>query len=112
MKKARKKELDGRMFDALSDAEKERIYNEIEAETPEQRLARSRPLNAEERAHWKRVQRKLGRPRVGAGSQPISLTLEKGLLKRADAYAKRHGMKRAQLVAQALKSFIGESTAA
>ena len=106
--KAKSVELNGRTFDALDDAEKERIFNELEAETPEQRLARSRPLNAEERAHWKRVKKKMGRPRVGAGSKPIAVTLEKGLLKRADAYAKEHGMKRAQLIAHALKIVMGE----
>jgi len=111
--KTRKKALDGRMFDTLSDAEKQRIYDEIDRMTPEEMEARSRPLNRGQRAKWERAtKKKMGRPKIGAGCVAISLTLEKGLLKRADAYAKSHGLKRAQLIAQALKKTMGESTAA
>ena len=49
----------------------------------------------------------MGRPKIGVTSVAISLTLEKGLLKRADAYAKSQGLKRAQLIAQALKTTMG-----
>ena len=95
-------------FIALPDAEKERIYQEIEAESPEQRLARSRPLNASERRQWRRfkAKTKIGRPKVGRGAKTISLTVEKGLLSRADAYAKRHGLTRAKLVAHALSAIL------
>jgi len=111
--KTRKKALDGRMFDAMSDAEKQRIYDEIDRMTPEEMEARSKPLTKAQRDKWERAtKKKMGRPKIGAGSVAISLTMEKGLLKRADAYAKSHGLKRAQLIAQALKSVIGESTAA
>src|SRR3954469_12582595 len=95
-------------FIALPDSEKERIFQELEAESPEDRLARSRPLNAEERRRWKKFQARakarMGRPRVGKGAKTISLTVEKELLARADAYAKKHGMSRAKLVAEGLKA--------
>jgi hypothetical protein len=95
-------------FIALPDSEKERIYNELEAETPEDRLANSRPLNARERRQWRRF-KALGRPKVGKGAKTISLTVEKSLLKQADAYAKRHGISRAKLVAQGLQAVIGSA---
>ena len=53
----RKKELDGRIFDALSDAEKAKIVADIEAEDPAHRLARSKPLTRQHRADWRRRKR-------------------------------------------------------
>jgi hypothetical protein len=104
MKKRLKSEIEE--FIALPDSEKERIVRELDAETPEERLARSRPLNAKERAQWRRFKR-LGRPKIGKGARTISLTVEKDLLKRADAFAKRNGISRARLVAQGLEMVLG-----
>jgi hypothetical protein len=96
-------------FVALPDSEKERIYQEIEAESPLERLARSRPLNARERQQWRRFRANIGRPKVGKGAKTISLTVEKDLLDRADAYAKKIGISRAKLVAQGLQAVIGSA---
>jgi hypothetical protein len=100
-------------FIALPDEEKERIYQEIDAESPEESLARSRPLNASERRQWQRFKARakanMGRPKVGQGAKTISLTVEKTLLKEADAYARKHGMSRAQLVAQGLRAILGKA---
>lgn len=105
----RKKKSVIKEFVALPDSEKERIYNEIDAESPEDRLANSRPLNARERKQWQRFKARMGRPKVGKGAKTISLTVEASLLKQADAYAKRHGMSRAKLVAQGLLAVIGSA---
>lgn len=107
MANAKKSVID--RFIALPDSEKDKVFKEIEAETPEQRLARSRPLNAKERKQWRRFKAKMGRPRIGRGSKTISLTVEKDLLARADAYAKRHGISRARLVAQGIQAVIGSA---
>jgi hypothetical protein len=107
MKKPKKSIIDE--FIALPDSEKERIFQQIEAQTPEQRLARSRPLNAQERRQWRRFKAKAGRPKIGKGAKTISLTMEKDLLKRADAYAKQHGISRAKLVARGLESILGSA---
>jgi len=106
----RERALTGEAIDAMTDAQKAKLVAELDAETPEQRLARSKPLNAGQRAVWRRIKKKMGRPRVGKGSKPISLTLEIGLLKRADAYAKAHGVKRSELIAQGLRTVLGEAT--
>ena len=45
----------------------------------------------------------VGRPKIGRGTKMVAVTIEKGLLKRADAYAKRHGIKRARMIAQGLQ---------
>jgi hypothetical protein len=102
----KRKRSDIEEFIALPDAEKERIAREIEAESPEQTFARSRPLNARERRQWRKF-KTMGRPVIGQGAKTISLTVEKDLLKKADAYAKQHGLSRAQLVAQGLRAVIG-----
>jgi hypothetical protein len=86
----------------------ERIYSEIDSESPAERIARSRPLNARERRQWGRF-KKLGRPKVGKGAKTISLTVEKGLLKQADAFAKRHGISRAKLIAHGLQAILGSA---
>lgn len=105
----RRKRSDIDEFIALPDSEKERIVRQIEAQTPQQRLARSRPLNAEERRRWRQFKSKMGRPKVGKGAKTISLTVERDLLDRADAYAKQHGISRAKLVAQGLQAVIGSA---
>ena len=70
---------------------------------------RSRPLNATERARWNNAKRKLGRPKVGKGVKVISLSLERGLLSRADKAAKKLGISRAQLVSQELERILSAS---
>jgi hypothetical protein len=96
-------------FIGLPDAEKERIARQFDSETVEQSIARSRPLNAAERRQWRRFKAKAGRPKVGRGAKTISLTVERGLLQRADAYAKLHGISRARLFAQGLESILGSA---
>jgi hypothetical protein len=98
--------LTGEKFDALPAAEKERIFQEIERETPEQRRAASRPLNPAERARWNRIKKKMGRPKIGKGIKVISLSVERDLLKRADAYAKAAGLKRSAVFAAGLLRFL------
>jgi hypothetical protein len=93
-------------FIASPDSEKQRIVQEIEAETPQQRLKRSRPLNTREKRQWREFKAKMGRPKVGKGAKTISLTVERELLKLADAYAKRHGISRARLVAKGLHAIL------
>jgi len=54
----------------------------------------------------KSIRVKRGRPVVGKGAQRIQVTMERGLLTRADAYARRHGMTRAQLLARAVNDML------
>src|SRR5439155_14168055 len=68
-------------------------------------LTHTRPLSSENRKWWNRA-RRAGRPKVGKGAQPILITMEKGLLEQADAYAKKHHINRSQLVAMGIQSLI------
>ena len=63
----------------------------------------SRPLNPAERARWKQVTRKVGRPKVGQGFKRVSVSLERGLLKRVTALAKKSRISRSALVARVLE---------
>lgn len=67
---------------------------------------RARPLTTTERAQWERAKR--GRPRKAPGAKAarVLFTIDPELLKRADAYARRHGLTRAQLIATGLRKAI------
>jgi hypothetical protein len=97
----------GEEFDALSDADKERVDKFYEEG---HHLSEMRPLTAAERLELKRDRagiKRGGRPKLGKhGVKVISLSVELELLNRADAYAKKHGLKRAELVTKALKKLL------
>src|SRR3954454_13134000 len=82
---------DAAEFRALSDADKERVWASLNREIPAEEL---RPLTAAERKRWARVRGKTARPKGGKGAVPVSVSLERGLLERVDAEARRAGMAR------------------
>ena len=59
-------------------------------------------------ARLRRAKRKRGRPRVGAGTKAISVTIEKTLLQRIDRLAKLRKTSRAKLVARGLHAVLKE----
>jgi hypothetical protein len=61
---------------------------------------------------FRRAKRKPGRPKVGAGSKAISVTVEKTLLKKIDRIAKRKKTTRAEIIASGLKAFLHEEETA
>jgi hypothetical protein len=57
-----------------------------------------------QRKRWDKIQKRLrGRPKIGDGAKVLAVSVERGLLKEADAFAKRHHLKRSQMVAQGLR---------
>lgn len=68
------------------------------------------PWTKEDAALHERARRKPGRPRKGLGSLTIALSIERGLLGRADRLAKKRGISRAQLFAEALQGVINGKT--
>jgi len=98
MRKTRTRNLS---FDDLPDDQKEAEYRAIDREFS---LEETKPLTAEDRkAFRKAARRRPGRPLQGKGSQVISLSIERGLLKRADALARKRGVSRARVVAAGLR---------
>jgi hypothetical protein len=105
---SKKKEMTGRDFEALPDAEKERIFRELDNLTTAQVRA-GRSLTAKEkRAEFGPPTKKGGRPKLGkAGTQIISISVEKSLLREVNAYAKTKGVKRSELFVKGVLSLIG-----
>lgn len=90
-------------FLALPDAEKDRISERVARSGVS--LKTTVPLSATEQKLWDRAKKKLraGRPRVGAGAKRVAITIERGLLDRADRYARAHHLKRTEIIAQGLE---------
>ncbi len=91
-------------FLALSDVQKEAVYRSLDRDIPE---SETQPTTDADKARWQRVverakARGRGRPKVGDGAERINVTVERSLLKRADGFAKRHKMTRAELIARGL----------
>jgi hypothetical protein len=66
----------------------------------------SRKLTVDEQTRWQRARRKHGRPKVGRGAQVISISIEKGLLSRADRLARKLQLPRTQLIALGLETLL------
>jgi hypothetical protein len=106
-KKPKRKGSEVEAFIALPDDEKERIFQELERQTPEERDAESRPLTSSERGQLARFRRGLSRPKIAGGAKSVNVTVEQGLLRRADSWAKDHGLTRAELFARGLELVMG-----
>ena len=59
---------------------------------------KARPMTTAERAQERKLRRHRGRPKVGAGAKKVSISLEGGLLRKADALAKKEGVNRSELI--------------
>jgi hypothetical protein len=67
-----------------------------------------KPLSRGMRERWQRAKRKVGRPKQGRGARVISVSMEKGLLARSDALARKMGVSRAALISRGLKAMLAE----
>src|SRR5437764_7798256 len=87
-------------FLALSDAEKDAEVAPFEKGIDPKDW---RPLTASQRKQWARIKRKIGRPKVGQGAKIVPVSIERGLLEEVDSFARKHKLKRSQMVAQGLR---------
>ena len=69
-----------------------------------------KPLTASPRKLHERAKAKIGRPIVGKGHKVISTSMEIGLLKQADALAKRRKIPRAALIAEGLRLVLSKAS--
>lgn len=69
------------------------------------------PLTAADKAQQQRARRRgrPGRPRIGAGTRRVQLTVEQTLLSEADGAAKARGLTRAQFFARALQAALAKA---
>ncbi|HSI37379.1 MAG: hypothetical protein ACAI43_03125 [Phycisphaerae bacterium] len=91
-------------FRDMTPAEREAATSQYDAEMIDVE-SQTRPLSPESAARHERARRKNpgGRPVVGKGAVVISLSVERGLLEQADAYAQVAGVSRSELVATGLR---------
>jgi len=104
--KTKRKRLTGRAIDAMTPARRQKIIDEIDRSTPEQRSAQATAPTQAERARLDRAAKKMGRPRLGKGTRIVSVTVEVDLLKKADAFAASRGLKRSELFTQGLRKVL------
>ncbi|MFI5379514.1 MAG: hypothetical protein ACHRHE_09470 [Tepidisphaerales bacterium] len=100
-----KTRLKRRPFDSLTGAEKEAVYNECEHIGPEDGL----PLTRDDIRKHRQSGLRPGRPRVGLGAARINISIERGLLRKADAFARRHKLSRAAVVARSLDALLASA---
>ena len=106
MKKHRKTASPYEKFAGLSDAEKEAVYQECD--DPDVAL-NSKPLRPKMRKLWNRAVHKGGRPRIGRGAARVLISVEKGLLEDADAFARRRHLTRSELFSRGVRAVLAKA---
>lgn len=104
------RKLTGQIFDAMPAAQKQAIYDEIDSMSRDELVTKLRPASTADIARAQRIVRR-GRPKIGKGTRQISITVEADLLKEAEAYSRRNGLKRSELISQALRQMLPGPTA-
>jgi hypothetical protein len=94
-------------FDRMSEQQKEAFYQECERITVED----GRPLTAADRELHAQARRR-GRVRRAPEARVVGVSVDKQLLRRADAFARRHGLTRSDLVGRGLRSVMVAAGAA
>ena len=89
-------------FDQLSPAQKEAIFRKADRVRADDGV----PLNAKDRRLHRQAGLPVGRPRVGQGAKRINISMELGLLKAFDAFARQKGMTRAGLIAESIRTYM------
>jgi hypothetical protein len=74
-------------------------------------LTASAPKKRQHDMLVRKIKRQRGRPRVGAGSQRVQITMERSLLTRADRFARAHGLSRSELIARCLMPVVSKKSA-
>jgi hypothetical protein len=74
-----------------------------EFDTPSKDGYGFRRMTPAERARWNRAKRKPGRPKIGKGAKSVLISVERDLLKNADAFARKNKLSRSQLIAGLLR---------
>lgn len=103
MKKKRTEKEEPDPGKELTEAELEKMAAEFDREFVADTFG---PATPEAKARLRRAKRKRGRPRIGAGSKAISVTIERALLREIDRIAKRRHTTRAKLIARGLKAVL------
>jgi hypothetical protein len=93
-------------FTALSEAQKEAVYQECD---DPQIASRSKPMSRQMKKLWKQAKSKGGRPRIGRGATRVLISIERGLLQDVDAFARSQHLTRSQLFSQGVKAVLSKA---
>ena len=119
MPKVQLSKLQLKDWDQLTDPERERVWEELDRLGPDlDKLAR--PLTKTELQRFAKMPTKTQydaaqaargpwMPRIGKGSKRVLICVEKGLLAKADRFAKHHNITRSELIARALERVVGRA---
>ena len=88
-------------FFKLTAAERDALVKQFDREIS---FEETKPLSPKGKALWRRAKRAKPATSSGRAARAVVIPVDKSLLERADQYAKRHGMTRAQVVALGLKA--------
>ena len=106
VKKTEKQKCAVESFIALPDAEKERIAKQFDREFS---IEETQPLSPEERRRWSQILRQDRKHRSSPnGARRVPIQIPPDLLRRADAFARRKGLSRSELVARGLELALSE----
>jgi hypothetical protein len=109
--------MTGADFDRMTDAEKDAFAAQFQRKIP---LSETRPLSKAlrqrlgrlpTRAEYERATGKHGRGRAGDTKKAtrLNVTIDRGLLAQADAFAKARGLSRAEMIAWALRAVMARA---
>jgi hypothetical protein len=93
-------------FAALSESQKEEVYRELD--DPNIAL-KAKPMSARMKKLWEKAKRKGGRPRVGLGATRVLISIERGLLEDADAFARQRRLTRSELFSRGVKAVLAKA---
>jgi len=85
-------------YNKMSAAELDAEVERFDKDSPEGNL-----LTPAEKARHRRAKRRVGRPVVGKGAERITITMERGLLRAADIFARKQNMSRSELIANGIR---------
>ncbi|CAN5445375.1 hypothetical protein BH09PLA1_BH09PLA1_21680 [soil metagenome] len=100
-KTSRKKRSYFDRFLAMTDAQRDAEVSQFDRE-----FVPTKPLTKADKKLLERARRKPGRPRVGRGARRLTITLERGLVERADALARRKHWTRSELIARGVQTLL------
>ena len=95
------------LAEATKEFDREFVADAAKPLTPRQkaREARARSKRPAKAQHTN----KRGRPRVGQGARSVLISVERSLLSRSDALARRLGVTRSELISRGLESMLSET---
>lgn len=100
------KKLQGKPWNKKSAAERNAEADAYAKVSEADILALSRPPTRGELLKLE-AQARRGRPRVGKGAARVQISMERGLLARIDAHARKRRMTRSQLIAEGIRRVLG-----